>query len=557
MLALLVVAASLSVGETAPPLRSLEILQAPAGVHGSWRLPQGKPLVLQFWATWSAPSLDQIPRWNALAEKFKDRVPFIAISAEDPEVVAEFLKKRPLAGWVALDPEGAMHRSYGVDTIPRTFVLDARGVLRAVTRLSALRDADFEALAAGRAIHPPDQPGPGEAPKIQPGRVPRLLYPLANDRVPYSVAFEWTPVDGAAAYAIQIADREEFTAVYAEDTTLVPRFALELPVAGPLWWRVRALDPRGKPGPWSVTRKLEILPPPLAASVRAIALNPTSIGSGGVVDALVTLDDRAPEGGASVLISSSDGSLVSLPARVLFPAGEMSARFPIATAKVAGNAEVNILVNSQGERRLATLRIGPQPAPAVLSGVAVRLGVLAAGSVADGVLTLEAPAPGTTTVHLTSSDAARASVPPEVTISASATGATFPVRAAHSTSTANITITASLEGVTKTAAFDVTAADSQDLLAAPVPVAPSYGAAVAGNASNEFSWSSVEGAASYTIEVAGSSQFDTPAAISRTVPMPGVTIDPLAKGTFWWRVRANDVKGSPGNWSTPRLLRVR
>jgi hypothetical protein len=67
----------------------------------------------------------------------------------------------------------------------------------------------------------------------------------------------------------------------------------------------------------------------------------------------------------------------------------------------------------------------------------------------------------------------------------------------------------------------------------------------------------VNDAVSYTIEVAGSAQFDTPSAISRTVPMPGVTIDPLAKGTFWWRVRANDIKGSPGNWSTPRLLVVR
>src|ERR1700690_858743 len=133
MLALLVAAASLSAGQTAPPLRSLEIVQAPAGLHGGWRLPQGKPMVLQFWATWSAPSVDQIPRWSALAEKFKDRVSFIAISAEDPEVVSEFLKQRPVAGWVALDLDGALGRSYGVDTIPRTIVVDAGGVVRAVT----------------------------------------------------------------------------------------------------------------------------------------------------------------------------------------------------------------------------------------------------------------------------------------------------------------------------------------------------------------------------------------------------------------------------------------
>jgi thiol-disulfide isomerase/thioredoxin len=558
MLALLVAAVSLSAGQAAPPLRSLEIVQAPAGVHGGWELPQGKPLVLQFWATWNAPSVEQIPRWNALAEKFKDRVTFIAISAEDPEVVSEFLKQRGVAGWVALDLDGALHRSYGVDTIPRTFVVDARGVVRAVTRLGALREADLEALAAGRAIHPAEQPGPGAAPKIQAGRVPRLVSPLANELVSYAVTFQWTPVGGAAAYGIEIAEQDGFTEVYAEDTTVVARFALEVQVAGPLWWRVRALDAHGRPGPWSVTRRLEILPPPLAASVRGITLNPTSVGGGGVVSALVTLEDRAPEGGASVQLSSSDGSLVSLPPRLLFPSGEMTARFAVTTAKTSGNAEVNILVNSRGEQRSATLRIGPQPAPAVLAGLAVQPGVLAAGSVGEGTVTLEAPAPGKTIVRLTSSDAARASVPAAVTVSAQASGATFPVRAAHSTNTANITITASLEGVIKTAAFDVTAAESQELLAAPVPIAPSYGVAMSsGYGSTEFSWSSVDGAASYTIEVGGGAQFDSPALISRTVPMPGVTIDPLAKGTFWWRVRGNDIKGSPGTWSTPRLLRVR
>jgi hypothetical protein len=553
MLAVLVLAASLSAGEAAPPLRSLEILQAPAGVGGGWRLPRGKPLVLQFWST---ASVEQTARWNSLAEKFKGRVEFIAITPEDPEVVAAFLKQRPMAGWVGLDLDGALHRAYGVETIPRIFVVDAAGKLRGVTRLSALRDADIEALAAGRAIHL-EPPGPASAVKIQPPRVPRLVSPLAGDSVPYSVVFEWTPVGGAAAYGIQVAEQDGFSDLYAKDTTATPRFALDVQVAGPLWWRVRALDSRGKPGPWSVTRKLEILPPPLAAAVRGITLDPTSVAGGGAVVAMVTLENAAPAGGASVRLSSGDASLASVPPRLLFPAGAMSAQFTVSTTKAAAIAEVRILVSSQGEQRLATLRIGPPPPPSVLAGVAVHPGVLAAGGAGEGTVTLEAPALARTTVRLTSSDAARASVPPAVTVAAHASGATFPVRAAHSTTTANVTITASLEGVTKTAAFNVTAADSTELLAAPVPVAPSYGAAMEDYGSTEFSWSSVNDAVSYTIEVAGSAQFDTPSAISRTVPMPGVTIDPLAKGTFWWRVRANDIKGSPGNWSTPRLLVVR
>ncbi len=161
MLSLVLAALSLSAGDAAPPLNSLELLQTPPGAASGSRLPRNTPLVIEFWATWCGPCVEQIPRWNALAESFKGRAQFIAVTAEDPETVAEFLKKRPLAGWVALDLEGAVHDSYGVEAVPRTFVVDARGVVRAVTRLSALPDAGLEALLAGRALQPLQQAGSG------------------------------------------------------------------------------------------------------------------------------------------------------------------------------------------------------------------------------------------------------------------------------------------------------------------------------------------------------------------------------------------------------------
>lgn len=161
MLPLVLAALSLSAGDAAPPLNSLELLQTPPGAESAGRVPRNTPLVIEFWATWCGPCVAQIPRWNALAEKFKGRLQFVAITAEDPEVVSEFLKERQMAGWVALDLDGAVHDSYGVETVPRTFLVDARGVVRAVTTLSALRDADVESLVAGRTLQPPKPPGSG------------------------------------------------------------------------------------------------------------------------------------------------------------------------------------------------------------------------------------------------------------------------------------------------------------------------------------------------------------------------------------------------------------
>lgn len=151
---MLLAALSLSAGDAAPPLDRLELLSGTA-------LARNTPMVVEFWATWCGPCVEQIPRWNSLVERFKGQVQFVAISAEDPETVAEFLKKRPMGGWVALDLEGTVHQAYGVAGIPSTFLVDARGVVRAVTTISALRDADLQALVAGRTLQPHAPPGSG------------------------------------------------------------------------------------------------------------------------------------------------------------------------------------------------------------------------------------------------------------------------------------------------------------------------------------------------------------------------------------------------------------
>src|ERR1700690_582516 len=169
------------------------------------------------------------------------------------------------------------------------------------------------------------------------------------------------------------------------------------------------------------------------------------------------------------------------------------------------------------------------------------------------MVTLAAPAPAKTEVRLASSDPSRVTVPPTVTISAGTSGASFPVHSLHATTTGNVTITASLDGVVKSDAIELTAAAGQEALPAPVLLQPSYGTGgTSYGLPGEFTWSSVMGAASYTIEVSPVKTFDSAGDFSRTVPTTSVTITPLAAGRLWWRVRANDAKGAPGRWSTAR-----
>jgi PAS domain S-box-containing protein len=120
-----------------------------------------------------------------------------------------------------------------------------------------------------------------------------------------------------------------------------------------------------------------------------------------------------------------------------------------------------------------------------------------------------------------------------------------------------IFITASAEGETRTASLNLNGAAAMSPLPAPTPVSPVPGATVIHDGPVEFAWSDVTGAVSYTIEVQHSGSFDGPLAASRTVPAPRITISPIAPGTVWWRVRANDSSGAPGRWSAARPLQLR
>lgn len=388
--------------------------------------------------------------------------------------------------------------------------------------------------------------------------MPRPLSPADGVRVPYLVTFRWTEVPGAAGYIIQVAGDEGFAApLLVDDTVVNPEFEVGLPVSGPLWWRVRALGEAGAPGPWSAVRRFGIVPPPLAVSVAGISLNPSSVAGGTPSEGLVTLADPAPEQGATVFLSSSNSGRAAVPSLVMFAAGEIAAPFPIATMRVTSETEVRISAAAREERRLATLTIVPYRGSARISAFAVQPAILAAGSGAQGTVTLASPAPSPTMVRLSTSDVARALVPEAVLIPAGALAAQFPVETAHDTASGTIFITASVDGETRTASLNLRGAAGMGPLPAPSPIAPQVGATVIHDGVIEFAWSDVMGAVSYTIEVDHSGGFGGALAASRTVPASRLAISPLAPGTVWWRVRANDSNGAPGRWSPARPLRVK
>jgi thiol-disulfide isomerase/thioredoxin len=135
----------------APPL-SVELLQAPSGARASWDSLKGQAVVLDFWSTWCTGCVAEIPRLNAIAEKFKDSpVRFIYVTDEDQETVSRFLARRPISGWVALDTNGAAFRAFGVEGRPLAAFIDKNGVLRGETNLEPT-ESQVQDLLAGTLL---------------------------------------------------------------------------------------------------------------------------------------------------------------------------------------------------------------------------------------------------------------------------------------------------------------------------------------------------------------------------------------------------------------------
>ncbi|MGE5647391.1 MAG: hypothetical protein ACM336_16535 [Acidobacteriota bacterium] len=379
---------------------------------------------------------------------------------------------------------------------------------------------------------------------------PRLARPPANARVLEPAVFEWAEIPEAAAYTIQISTREDFSAPLAVDeTTGVPGYTNASLAPGPLWWRVRAIDRSGAPGEWSEPRRFEAFTPPPAGSIFALTVFPGEVTGGLPVDGLVTLNAPAPDGGATVALSSSDAAAVT-PHHVIVPAGQLSAGFVVDTAHVSESRTVRITAGS----RTAGLTIIPPPPPARLGTFAVNPANVTGGAASLGIvyLTSAARGPRGAVVELSSDDESLAEVPASVTVAPGQRSASFPIRTGRGTMARSVVLTAASGGVTRRALLRLNGAARSEPLPAPVPEQPREGEWVGDGSLVTFSWSEVMGAASYTVEVGNSLTFAGGAVVTRTVPATGVSVGPFGAQGFWWRVRANDANGAPGRWSAPR-----
>ncbi len=125
-------------GGTTPPLSLRDLAGQPVSLTDF----KGKVVLVNFWATWCAPCIEEMPS----LQRMQDRLALagfevLAVNYQESQArINGFLKKRPLSLTILLDHDGSVRTAWGVRVFPTSFVLDTSQRIR----YTAVGEVDWE-----------------------------------------------------------------------------------------------------------------------------------------------------------------------------------------------------------------------------------------------------------------------------------------------------------------------------------------------------------------------------------------------------------------------------
>lgn len=110
---------------------------------------RGKPVILDFWATWCGPCRMEAPILDRVAQRYKDRglVVVGVNTADGPGRAGPVAAKMGLSYPIVFDATKSVGDIYGVESLPTLVVIGRDGQVKAV-RTGLVDEASLEALVA-------------------------------------------------------------------------------------------------------------------------------------------------------------------------------------------------------------------------------------------------------------------------------------------------------------------------------------------------------------------------------------------------------------------------
>lgn len=106
---------------------------------------KGKPVIINFWATWCGPCVKEMPAFERLQADFGDKIGIIAVNCgDDADTVKDFASENGYTFPIALDEDYKINMLYPTSSIPYTVVLDANGKITHISAGAVDADTMYE-----------------------------------------------------------------------------------------------------------------------------------------------------------------------------------------------------------------------------------------------------------------------------------------------------------------------------------------------------------------------------------------------------------------------------
>jgi peroxiredoxin len=93
---------------------------------------KGKVVLVNIWATWCPPCIDEMPSMEKLYQSLNGEnfeILAVSIDTNGLKVVAPFMKKYKLTFPALIDSEGIIKTTYKTTGVPESFIIDKQGIL--------------------------------------------------------------------------------------------------------------------------------------------------------------------------------------------------------------------------------------------------------------------------------------------------------------------------------------------------------------------------------------------------------------------------------------------
>lgn len=115
------------------PAPDFALIRLDTGEETTLSALRGKPIILNFWATWCGPCRAEMPALQATYERYGENLLVVGVDqGEERAVVEKFLNELGITFPVLMDGDMTVGREYRILGLPTTFFIDSQGIIRRV-----------------------------------------------------------------------------------------------------------------------------------------------------------------------------------------------------------------------------------------------------------------------------------------------------------------------------------------------------------------------------------------------------------------------------------------